>query len=742
MSSDYSGVNKAAKAATSAAIAASLASAKAGTVSPSPRQSRGSSRKVTPSPANDFRQSPGNSAIALCSAAAAVKSASSKPVPLDYNSAGDNLLNSSGNISVSTRANGLSRTSVNHLPLPHDPKEQRYQLPTPFTETSRGRNVTASSVNRSQSAAATAAAQSANLHRVTSVSSYIPFSSSQPSLEPVAAAAKSYKASSVSPSPADREPSVLLSTRPAVSTRRVVSSASDSKRIRSFSPAPSVRSHVSLPSSSEPAVVAGRIAEHIHGGIVSGSKYMSGGDKNALEGASIQAAARKAMDESHKLATGQAQSQQERGSLDKSSQAFIAARLIAKRSEMQAKTEELRSANGMSQKLSVFAESPQPEVLSPRPQRPTQQWMLSAQIAGNERPDSSASNSVAAIDHSTESATNESASPMSQSPSDLLPVTQLEIGRRTESCPPEALLSRRRPSSSLSLSVSAVKSEKRPIPSHRVFSDVKANLTNNSSRSMAAASSQVLERPPRRRLILNNRNRTNQPSHKYNTFSVGSIGPATGRSSATYMRPSSIYASAQASRSAISLPAVPTTHNDPSGNKRLKLTRLSAEFSPMRTTPFRTTMRKPGKKKHMFDAEKPWKHLIVTGTITETEQKRYAALWAANKGTLLPPELSDCVHNLVVRKIWERSRLNRDMLEKIWSLVSRNAQGYLTQTEFLVGTWVVDQCLYGRKLPLQLSPEVWSSIIPARVKLAKGSKELQDHHRHYYYYHPHRRRSR
>ncbi|KAK9365806.1 hypothetical protein V1509DRAFT_666766 [Lipomyces kononenkoae] len=648
MSSGDSGVNKAANAATSAAIAASLASAKTRTLTSTSRQSNGNSRKVTPSLANDLQQSQGNSSVALSSATAAAKSASSKSVSVDDNSAGNILVNGSASVNENTRAmnsRGIPRSSINRLQLPHHPKEQHYQLLTPATETPRGRNMTTRSVNRSQNAAATAAAQNANLHQMTSVTSHIPDSASQASLEPVAAAAKSYKSLSVSPSPLDREPPVLFS-----SPRRVVSSATDLKSIRSFSPAPSVRSHVSLPSTSERPGT-----EHMQGSMVLGSRYMSSSDKNGLEGVNIQAAARKAMVESHKLATGQAQLQPERGALSNKSEALIAARLIAERGEKEAKAEELTR---MSQDQFVLSQLPQPEVLCPRPQRPTQQWMLSTQMHGNERPDSAASTSAAEIDHFAGRAMNESASPVSQAVSDLLPVAQPDIGSRTESCPPDALVLERRPSSSRSVPVS-----KRHITSHRPLSYVKENLSNSSPRSMAAGSSQALEFPRQRRLILNNIQRTIQPSH--DRLSGGSNEPATGRSSAMYIRPSSIYGSAQASRSTLSLPSVGTIQSDLRGNKQPRLSRGSAEFSPVRT-PFRTTMRKPGKKKHMFDAEKPWKHLIVTGRITETEQKRYAALWAANKGTLLPPELSDCVHNLVVRKIWERSRLNRDTLEKIW----------------------------------------------------------------------------
>ncbi|KAK9467854.1 hypothetical protein V1512DRAFT_260229, partial [Lipomyces arxii] len=158
------------------------------------------------------------------------------------------------------------------------------------------------------------------------------------------------------------------------------------------------------------------------------------------------------------------------------------------------------------------------------------------------------------------------------------------------------------------------------------------------------------------------------------------------------------------------------------------------EFAPMKA-PFRTTMRKPEKTKHTFNSEKPWKHLIVSGTINETERKRYGALWAANRGILLPDGLRDCIHGFVVRKIWERSKLSRETLEKIWNLVSREREFYLTEDEFLVGMWIIDQCLYGRKLPLQLSPEVWSGVSRLGVRL-RTSKHGQPYH--HYHHHSHR----
>ncbi|KAK9318465.1 hypothetical protein V1522DRAFT_133087 [Lipomyces starkeyi] len=673
MSGGYSGVNDATTAATSAAIAASLASAKAGTITPSALQSNSNSRKISPSPAYDLRQAHGNSSIALSSAAAAAKSVSSKPLPSDHKSAGNNPLHSdnvnAGGPAIKSQANtaGAPWISINGMQQLHHTREQHYQLNASSMDAPRERGALAGSAIRSPSAAATAAAQSANRHQVETLAINNPVSTPQTGLDPVAAAAKSYKSSSASPSPRDTDTSVSFSTSRSVSPRSVASSVADVKSIqspqalRSSSPAPSIRSNVSLSSSLEQPVVVGRIAEHINTGGVSDSKNVSCEVKNDLEGANIQAAAKKAMVESHRLAKEQAQQQQEKAAISKSSGALIAARLIAKRGEEAAKAEELANAVAMSQAQSVLAKSTQVEVLCPRPQRLTQHSILSAQQnTGKDRPSSLASTYAASVNgHSTESGMNESASPVSQSLSDHLRVPWLHTVR-SESCPPGDLNPPRCPSSSASSTASVVKSEPRSIAARRTISGEKANSTGGSSRPISASSSQVLEFRPRR---LTKMNRIFQPFHSYNRVGAGTNKRVPGISSSVSGRPSSIYGNAEASLSTMSLPAPRTIQDDQDGNQRLS--RLSAEFAPMRT-PFRTTMRKPEKKKHMFNAEKPWKHLIVSGTISETERKRYDALWAANKGTLLPPELSDCVHNLVVRKIWERSRLNRDMLEKIW----------------------------------------------------------------------------
>jgi hypothetical protein len=126
--------------------------------------------------------------------------------------------------------------------------------------------------------------------------------------------------------------------------------------------------------------------------------------------------------------------------------------------------------------------------------------------------------------------------------------------------------------------------------------------------------------------------------------------------------------------------------------------------------------------KHHEGTRKRWRD-----EITDRERKRYEGVWAANKGLYLPssPRLSPDddpsadVPNLVVREIWTRSRLPTHVLEEVWDLVDGRAIGRLNRYEFVVGLWLIDQRLKGRKLPIKVSDSVWQSArgVDIRVKL-------------------------
>lgn len=130
--------------------------------------------------------------------------------------------------------------------------------------------------------------------------------------------------------------------------------------------------------------------------------------------------------------------------------------------------------------------------------------------------------------------------------------------------------------------------------------------------------------------------------------------------------------------------------------------------------------------KHHEGTRKRWRDAI-----TERERKRYEGVWAANKGLLLPlpaglardrsvvedDHPSQDVVNLVVREIWSRSRLPEHVLEEVWALVDGREVGRLTRVEFVVGLWLVDQRLKGRKLPTRVSDSVWTSARGLGIKV-------------------------
>ncbi|KAK9477288.1 hypothetical protein V1514DRAFT_334397 [Lipomyces japonicus] len=326
---------------------------------------------------------------------------------------------------------------------------------------------------------------------------------------------------------------------------------------------------------------------------------------------------------------------------------------------------------------------------------------------------------------------------------------------RSESCPPIGSALMTRSSSSSSSSSSSLLNVKaahgRPLTAIRRSSADSALSTRLVSAAVPSPSPQVAtvatSHAPYSSIHTKRLTKTSRifrPFHTYNRHASNGSRPAvlvrnTGREKFS-AGADEVYKNASVIDSTISLPGkleIPDSLNKLPIVTSTPMAVKTAQ--PMRSTPLRTTMRKPEKRKHVFNSEKPWKHLIVTGTIAEGDRKRYDALWAANKGTLLPADLSSYVHGLIVKQIWQRSRLGDEKLEKIWNLVNRcdDQQPCLSRDEFLVGTWIVDQCLYGRKLPLQLSSEVWSGVsrlgvnIPDKIKTKrKIHDQRSNHHNH------------
>ncbi|KAF6814610.1 Increased rDNA silencing protein 4 [Colletotrichum plurivorum] len=140
--------------------------------------------------------------------------------------------------------------------------------------------------------------------------------------------------------------------------------------------------------------------------------------------------------------------------------------------------------------------------------------------------------------------------------------------------------------------------------------------------------------------------------------------------------------------------------------------------------------RATNKHSHAEGARRRWRD-----EITQRERRRYEALWASNRGLLLASfaplglqseaqqsDAADCVSNMVAREIWRRSRLPAEELAEVWELVDRGRRGMLGRQEFVVGTWLVDQRLRGRKIPNRVSGSVWDSAQGVKVMEPKGRR--------------------
>lgn len=190
----------------------------------------------------------------------------------------------------------------------------------------------------------------------------------------------------------------------------------------------------------------------------------------------------------------------------------------------------------------------------------------------------------------------------------------------------------------------------------------------------------------------------------------------------------------------------------------------------LKSTMRETSRRK--EKKTAFNEDKPWKNHSDLDYVSDHQRKKYEALWASNKGlyvnrvvthlvgvdydkeessdeleskktgALTVREISeraarlssktvradvtelgelqlhgldhvgfaDLMHGVVVQRIWRRSKLSRETLAQIWELVDYRKDGTLNKAEFIAGIWLVDQCLYGRKLPKRMPDLVWTSV--------------------------------
>jgi len=168
---------------------------------------------------------------------------------------------------------------------------------------------------------------------------------------------------------------------------------------------------------------------------------------------------------------------------------------------------------------------------------------------------------------------------------------------------------------------------------------------------------------------------------------------------------------------------MPLRNRTPSPNKSLRPT-LRKHLSST------SEEDKKYRRKHFYQRKHPHKHhegdrKRWRDAITIRERKRYEGVWAANRGIFLSEynnknveeplrssidSMNNHVSNIIVRDIWSRSRLSAQVLEEVWDLVDRSGEGRLDRDEFVVGMWLIDQRLKGRKLPVKVSSSLWNSV--------------------------------
>ncbi|KAI0480417.1 hypothetical protein GGR56DRAFT_272566 [Xylariaceae sp. FL0804] len=210
-------------------------------------------------------------------------------------------------------------------------------------------------------------------------------------------------------------------------------------------------------------------------------------------------------------------------------------------------------------------------------------------------------------------------------------------------------------------------------------------------------------------------------------------GPSLPLDSLTSAIVAGSLASARATPSAVAPPSPPPRKQTPHMRQTL---RKSPSKSDDEGTRARSRHRKKplhklhGKKKHTHHegSRKRWRE-----EITPRERKRYEGVWASNRGLLLSsgdgrPEGEggggggQMVVNVVVRDLWSRSRLPFDELGEVWDLVDHRGRGMLDKAEFVVGMWLIDQRLRGRKIPQKVSDSVWGSARDVRDVRISGPK--------------------
>ncbi|KAF2970599.1 hypothetical protein GQX73_g2955 [Xylaria multiplex] len=189
-------------------------------------------------------------------------------------------------------------------------------------------------------------------------------------------------------------------------------------------------------------------------------------------------------------------------------------------------------------------------------------------------------------------------------------------------------------------------------------------------------------------------------------------------------------ASARASPSIAKPPTPPPRKQTPHMRQTLRAPRAKSEeeVTGVRSQHKKTPLDKlSSRKKHAHNegARKRWREEITT-----RERQRYEGVWASNRSLLLDSpnaaanglqdtDTSQLVANVVARDIWARSRLPFDELAEVWDLVDVQGRGALDRAQFVVGMWLIDQRLRGRKIPRKVSDSVWGSAKGVRLPSLK-----------------------
>ena len=165
-------------------------------------------------------------------------------------------------------------------------------------------------------------------------------------------------------------------------------------------------------------------------------------------------------------------------------------------------------------------------------------------------------------------------------------------------------------------------------------------------------------------------------------------------------------------------PSIPKRHKSPHLRETMRKPNSTEPEEPDRHRSHKHKLHR-GKHAHHEGSRKKWRDQV-----TPRERKRYEAVWASNRGALLPATASaganittggkyrdttEVVVSVIVRELWRRSRLPEDELAEVWDLVDRDKSGWLGRQEFVVGMWLIDQRLKGRKIPRKVSDSVWGS---------------------------------